>query len=60
MKRSSEPLTVSAGMRQLVSEGALGTADVDGIDWMDVDTPSDLAIAERLIDVPVGVSAPRA
>ena len=36
-----------------------GTADVDGIDWIDVDTPSDLAIAERLIDAPVGATAPR-
>jgi len=56
---SSEPLTVSAGMRQLVADGALGTADVDGVDWIDIDTPSDLAIAERLIDAPVGATAPR-
>ena len=56
---ASEPLTVSAGMRQLVADGSLGTADVDGVDWIDVDTPSDLAIAERLIDAPVAVSAPR-
>ncbi len=44
-----EPLTVSAGMRQLVAAGSLGSADVDGIDWVDVDTPDDRTIAERLL-----------
>jgi choline kinase len=45
----AEPLTVSAGMRQLATSGSLGTADVDGVDWVDVDTPADRSIAERLL-----------
>jgi 1L-myo-inositol 1-phosphate cytidylyltransferase len=49
---SSEPRTVSSGMRQLVERGALGLAHVDGIGWVDVDTPADMQIAERLIHRP--------
>ncbi len=45
---SDEPLTVSSGMRQLVASGSLGAASVDGVDWVDVDTPADRSIAERL------------
>lgn len=41
--------TVSAGMRQLVARGLLHAVDVDGTAWVDVDTPADRAIAERLI-----------
>jgi choline kinase len=44
-----EPRTVSSGMRQLVERGALGAVDVDGISWVDVDTPGDLRQAERLV-----------
>ncbi|HEX4347630.1 MAG TPA: hypothetical protein VHZ73_08665, partial [Vicinamibacterales bacterium] len=44
----SEPRTVSSGMRQLAERGALGAADLDGISWVDVDTPGDLRQAERL------------
>jgi len=48
---STEPLTVSAGMRQLAAVGALGSAAVT-VDWADVDTPADHAVAERLLSVP--------
>jgi 1L-myo-inositol 1-phosphate cytidylyltransferase len=41
--------TVSAGMRQLVARGLLHAVDVDGTSWIDVDTPADRTIAERLI-----------
>ena len=44
----AEPLTVSAGMRRLVAVNALGSAAVTG-DWVDVDTPADHALAERLL-----------
>jgi len=44
-----EPLTVSSGMRQLIGAGSLSSADVEGIDWIDVDTPADHTIAERLL-----------
>jgi len=46
---ADEPLTVSAGMRRLAASRSLGTAIVDGIDWVDVDTPADRVIAERLL-----------
>ena len=48
-----EPLTVSAGMRQLVAARALGVADVDGIGWIDVDTPADRVVAERMLLTPL-------
>jgi choline kinase len=41
--------TVSSGMRQLVARSLLHAVDVDGTSWVDVDTPADHAIAERLI-----------
>jgi choline kinase len=41
--------TVSAGMRQLVARGLLHAVDVDGTGWVDVDTPADRTLAERLI-----------
>jgi len=44
----AEPLTVSAGMRRLVAVNALGSATMTG-DWVDVDTPADHALAERLL-----------
>jgi choline kinase len=47
---TTEPLTVSAGMRQLAAANALGTATVT-VDWADVDTPVDHAFAERLLAV---------
>lgn len=45
----AEPRTVSSGMRQLAREGSLGSADVAGIGWIDVDTPADRAAAETLV-----------
>jgi choline kinase len=47
---SSEPCTVSSGMRQLVASGALGASAINGIGWVDVDTPADRAAAELLLD----------
>jgi choline kinase len=44
----SEARTVSSGMRQLVARGMLGAAHV-GCSWIDVDTPSDRELAERLV-----------
>lgn len=41
--------TVSSGMRQLVAEGRLGAVDIHGVPWVDVDTPADRDIAERLL-----------
>jgi choline kinase len=46
---NGEPQTVSSGMRRLVAKGALGTADVGGVPWVDVDTPQDQVAAERLL-----------
>ncbi len=46
---ASEGRTVSSGMRQLVARGMLGAVDMGGADWVDVDTPADRAIAERLL-----------
>jgi choline kinase len=48
---ADEPLTVSAGMRQLVAARALGVVDTGGIEWIDVDTPADHEVAERLLAV---------
>jgi choline kinase len=41
--------TVSSGMRRLVARGLLHAVDVDGTSWIDVDTPADRTIAERII-----------
>jgi choline kinase len=41
--------TVSSGMRQLAARGLLHAVDVDGTEWVDVDTPADRIIAERLL-----------
>lgn len=46
---SEEGRTVSSGMRQLVAARALGIADMRGAAWIDVDTPADREIAERLL-----------
>ncbi len=42
-------LTVSSGMRRLVAARALGAVDLRGAHWIDVDTPADREIAERLL-----------
>jgi choline kinase len=44
-----EPRTVSSAMRQLVRAGGLEAIDIDGVRWIDVDTPSDLKQAELLV-----------
>jgi choline kinase len=41
--------TVSSAMRQLVERAALFAVDVEGVRWVDVDTPGDRADAERLL-----------
>jgi 1L-myo-inositol 1-phosphate cytidylyltransferase len=41
--------TVSSAIRQLAERGGLGAVDVDGVRWVDVDTPNDRADAERLL-----------
>ncbi|MGE0449619.1 MAG: NTP transferase domain-containing protein [Vicinamibacterales bacterium] len=45
-----ETRTVSAGMRELVAAGRLTAADLDGIEWTDIDTPADRDTAERLLN----------
>lgn len=44
-----EGRTVSSGMRRLVDAGRLGAVDIEGAPWIDVDTPADRDIAERLL-----------
>jgi len=61
---ASEPRTVSAAMRRLAARGALSSAEIGGVPWVDVDTPADRADAERFLtswaDVaPAGGGAPR-
>jgi choline kinase len=41
--------TVSSGMRRLVARGALNAVDVEGLAWVDLDTPADHETAERLL-----------
>lgn len=45
---AAEPLTVSAGMRQLVSRRALSAVPIAGAAWLDVDTPADRELADHL------------
>jgi choline kinase len=47
--RSSEPRTVSSGMRELASRGALSAVEIGSLEWIDVDTPLDRAAAEALV-----------
>jgi len=44
-----EPPTVSAAMRQLARRGELMASDLGATSWVDVDTPKDLALAERCL-----------
>lgn len=46
---SSEPRTVSSAMRLLAERRALAAHDLQGVRWMDVDTPADRSEAERLL-----------
>lgn len=41
--------TVSSGMRHLAARGTLGATDLDGMAWVDLDTPPDYEAAERLL-----------
>jgi choline kinase len=41
--------TVSSAMRQLVERRALAVGELQGVPWMDVDTPADHAAAERML-----------
>jgi choline kinase len=47
--QEADARTVSSGLRHLAARGSLGAADVDGIAWVDIDTPRDHAAAERLL-----------
>ncbi|MFN7981702.1 MAG: NTP transferase domain-containing protein [Vicinamibacterales bacterium] len=48
--RPPEGLTVSSGMRRLVERGRLGSVDIVGAAWIDVDTPVDRERAERMLE----------
>ena len=45
----SEPRTVSSAMRRLAERRVLAVAELQGVAWMDVDTPADHAAAERML-----------
>lgn len=45
----TEARTVSSAMRRLAATQALDGVDIGGVRWVDVDTPSDRAAAERLL-----------
>jgi 1L-myo-inositol 1-phosphate cytidylyltransferase len=44
----TEPLTVSSGIRRLAAQRMMDAVDLGGVTWMDVDTPADQELAERL------------
>ena len=46
--RSGDP-SVSGAIRCLATEGKVSVVDVQGHDWVDVDTPNDLRNAEKLL-----------
>ena len=46
---ASDPRTVSSGMQQMASRGSLGAVALAGVEWTDVDTPSDREVAERVL-----------
>lgn len=47
---TGEPLTVSAGMQQLIARRMLRAVEAAGVPWADVDTPADREAAERLLN----------
>ncbi len=47
--RPTPSASVSAGMRQLAARGTLGSVEVGNTEWVDTDTPADLALAESLM-----------
>lgn len=49
MVPAGEPRTVSAAMRRLVADGAMRAVTLDGVRWVDVDTPDDRAFAEQML-----------
>lgn len=48
---ASEALTVSAAMRRLSARGVLTAVPIGRVAWIDVDTPSDRAVADQLLAV---------
>lgn len=46
---ASKPLTVSAAMRRLSARGAMRAVPIKGVAWVDVDTPVDREVADRLL-----------
>jgi choline kinase len=44
---ADEPLTVSSAMRRLARNGSFQATDIEGVPWVDVDTPADRQDAER-------------
>lgn len=46
--KREEPLSVSAGMQRVAAAGLLEPVHIDGLPWIDVDTPTDWANAEKL------------
>ena len=42
-----EPLTVSSAMRRLARNGSFHATEIEGVPWVDVDTPADRHDAER-------------
>lgn len=53
---AAESRTVSSAMRRLVDRGALYAAAIGGVPWVDVDTPADRVVAERVLEA---TAAPR-
>ena len=47
MHTSSYWLTVSSAMRNLTRNGSFRAVDIDGVAWVDVDTPADRHDAEQ-------------
>lgn len=47
---SGEAASVSAGMEQLAAAGALAPVPLEGVVWVDVDTPADWDRAEALLE----------
>lgn len=43
-----EERSVTAGMARLIELGILGAAELEGVTWVDVDTPRDRKMAEKL------------
>jgi choline kinase len=46
---ASEPKTVSSAMRRLAAAGGMFSAAIGQVAWVDVDTPADRLVAERVL-----------